>query len=109
MELVLNNLISDDLSKEQKQLGLDFLQDILQSDTKEYETYFSSRAAPGSITEDIAEIDAELSALDRKIRKSLLENKSQIIEDILGNDDRVQLEEISKSFGTIVGAGYKYQ
>lgn len=97
MELVLNNLISDDLSKEQKQLGLDFLQDILQSDTKEYETYFSSRAAPGSITEDIAEIDAELSALDRKIRKSLLENKSQIIEDILGNDDRVQLEEISKS------------
>ncbi|CAI1618659.1 hypothetical protein SEUBUCD646_0M00760 [Saccharomyces eubayanus] len=97
MELVLNNLISDKLSKEEKESGLDFLQGILQSDTKDYETYFSSRAAPGSITEDIAEIDAELSALDRKIRKSLLENKSQVIKDILGNDDRVQLDEMSKS------------
>lgn len=97
MELILNNLISDDLTKEQRQSSLEFLQDILQSETKEYETYFSSRAAPGSITEDIAEIDAELSALDRKIRKSLLENKSQVIQDILGNGDRVQLEEISKS------------
>ncbi|EJS42516.1 cog8p [Saccharomyces arboricola H-6] len=97
MELILNTLVPDDLTKDQRQLNLAFLQEILQSNTKEYETYFSSRAVPGSITEDIAEIDAELSALDRNIRKSLLENKSQIIDDILGNDDRVQLEEISKS------------
>ncbi|QHS75215.1 Golgi transport complex subunit COG8 [Saccharomyces paradoxus] len=97
MELILSSLISDDLTGEQKQLSLDFLQDILQCNRKDYESYFSSRAVPGSITEDIAEIDAELSALDRKIRKSLLENKSQIIGDILGNDDRVQLDDIAKS------------
>ncbi|CAI4619426.1 CEQ_1a_G0039230.mRNA.1.CDS.1 [Saccharomyces cerevisiae] len=97
MELILNSLISDDLTEEQKRLSLDFLQDILQSNTKDYESYFSSRAVPGSITEDIAEIDAELSALDRKIRKSLLDNKSQIIGNILENDDRAQLDDIAKS------------
>ncbi|CAI4668895.1 BAQ_1a_G0039700.mRNA.1.CDS.1 [Saccharomyces cerevisiae] len=97
MELILNSLISDDLTEEQKRLSLDFLQDILQSNTKDYESYFSSRAVPGSITEDIAEIDAELSALDRKIRKSLLDNKSQIIVNILENDDRAQLDDIAKS------------
>ncbi|CAI4664913.1 CLN_G0040070.mRNA.1.CDS.1 [Saccharomyces cerevisiae] len=97
MELILNSLISDDLTEEQKRLSLDFLQDILQSNTKDYESYFSSRAVPGSITEDIAEIDAELSALDRKIRKTLLDNKSQIIGNILENDDRAQLDDIAKS------------
>lgn len=91
MELVLETLVGHDLElkEAEKQYSLDLLGQVLQSDTRDYEKYFSSSALEGSIVEDIAEVDAEISAIERKLRSLLVENKEEVIREVLDNDGTV--------------------
>ncbi|CCD24626.1 Golgi transport complex subunit COG8 NDAI_0D03120 [Naumovozyma dairenensis CBS 421] len=97
MDVILNDLLDgsvDKLTNDEKEYCLTALRDILQSDNKSYDTYFSSRASSGTITEEIAEIDAEISNLERKMRDLLVSNKNAIVNEVLRNEDTKQLGSI---------------
>lgn len=91
MEVVLHSLLGLDVTLEKSELeycsGL--LDEVLQSDTKDYGDYFSSRAVHGSIVEDIAEVDAQISVIERKLRTLLVENKELVIREVLDNEGAI--------------------
>ncbi|CCE61716.1 hypothetical protein TPHA_0B00450 [Tetrapisispora phaffii CBS 4417] len=98
MDVVLSelNLPGPKLTKQQIDYCNAELENILQSDTKDYTTYFSSKPIPGSIVEDIAEVDAEIAVLEKKIKTILVENKETVLEDILKNNGSHRLQSIHR-------------
>ncbi|QLL32431.1 hypothetical protein HG536_0C06000 [Torulaspora globosa] len=88
MDLVLETLTGAEwgLSEDEKRYGLAVLSEVLQSDTNDYEKYFSSSAVEGSVVEDIAEVDAQISAIERRLRSLLVDNKTEVIREALDSD-----------------------
>lgn len=78
--LKLNNIVSDN---EEREHCLKTLNEILQSPDRDYETYLSSQALDQTIVEEIGEIDAELSILEKKLKKILVQNKEMVSTQIL--------------------------
>ncbi|CUS20165.1 LAQU0S01e00452g1_1 [Lachancea quebecensis] len=68
----------------------EFLSQALQS-KETYEAYFSSQPLPGSIVEDIAEVDAETAKIERELKGILLENKVEICDALVGEPIEPQL------------------
>ncbi|KAM3163988.1 Component of oligomeric Golgi complex 8 [Lachancea thermotolerans] len=68
----------------------EFLSQALQSKDA-YEAYFSSQPLPGSIVEDIAEVDAEIAKIERELKGILLENKAEICDALVGEPIEPQL------------------
>ncbi|SCU90585.1 LAME_0E09186g1_1 [Lachancea meyersii CBS 8951] len=56
-----------------------------------YDAYFSSMPLPGSIVEDIAEIEAQISAQERKLRSVLVENKESLCDSLCNGQVEPQL------------------
>lgn len=86
MDVIYDSLFKDaHHDQTQRQECLTILEETLQSEQKaeKYEGYFSSRADPGSIVEDISEVDAEISLIERQLRGFLIDNKDEISRDIL--------------------------
>lgn len=79
-KLKLDNIASND---DEHEHYLKMLNEILQSPNKDYETYLSSQALDGTIVEEIGEIDAELSILEQKLKKILIQNKEIVSKQIL--------------------------
>ena len=79
-KLKLDNIASND---DEHEHCLKMLNEILQSPNKDYETYLSSQALDGTIVEEIGEIDAELSILEQKLKKILIQNKEIVSRQIL--------------------------
>lgn len=92
MDVVLGSLLGADLVLEKAELQYcsGFLNQVLQSDTKSYEAYFSSRPVNGSVVEHIAEIDAEISLVERKLRSLLVENKVDVVREVVNNEGAVE-------------------
>lgn len=88
MDLVLETVVGRDLvlNEAEKQYSLGVLSEVLQSDARNYEKYFSSSALEGSVVEDIAEVDAQVSAIERRLRNLLVDNKGQVIREALHSD-----------------------
>lgn len=100
MDVILNELLTSQenevISSTDKEKYLEILEASLQSETKNYDDYFSSRPNPGSIVEEIAELDAHISTLERKLRKLLVDNKDLVLTDIFSSDGNEKLSEIHK-------------
>lgn len=95
MDVILNNAIDLQLlSKEERSYCLNLLEDILQSETRPYDAYFSSSPKPNSIVEEIAEVSANVVALERQIKQLLVENKSEVSRKVLGDNSRNRLADI---------------
>lgn len=90
MELVLETLTGAglELNEDEKRYGLAVLSEVLQCD-RDYERYFSSSAVEGSVVEDIAEVDAEISAVERRLRSLLVENKREVVREALDSDGAI--------------------
>ncbi|SCU97821.1 LAFA_0G13498g1_1 [Lachancea sp. 'fantastica'] len=56
-----------------------------------YDAYFSSMPLPGSVVEDIAEIEAQISAQERKLRNLLVENKQALCDSLCNEQIEPQL------------------
>lgn len=98
MDIILQELLpaGDIKTNEQQAYCIKTLEEILQSDKKDYMNYFSSRAESRSIVEDIAELDAHMATLERQVRSLLIENKSYVIDTIMNKSkETMTLEEIS--------------
>ncbi|CCF59813.1 hypothetical protein KAFR_0I00320 [Kazachstania africana CBS 2517] len=93
MDAVLQDLLpgSDLTAKEDREYCLKSLAEVLESENKNYESYFTSSATSGSIVEDIAELDAQISSLERKLRHILVANQTSLLNDVIDekneNDD----------------------
>lgn len=99
MESILPELINTGTlkSKAEEKYCLDALESILQSETTDYTNYFSSRAESGSIVEEIAEVDAQMAALEKQVRTLLIENKDYVTKTILNKSrDTIMLEEVGR-------------
>ncbi|CCH61523.1 hypothetical protein TBLA_0E04710 [Henningerozyma blattae CBS 6284] len=83
------------ISEEEKKKGSQILEDIFSSQ-KDFETYFSSQAISGSIVEEIAEVDAKITLVEKDIRKVLIDNKDEVVKDLLGNNTMGKLNEFHK-------------
>ncbi|SCV04885.1 LANO_0G13564g1_1 [Lachancea nothofagi CBS 11611] len=73
-----------DTSKHDPKEVEDFLITKLQCKDS-YDAYFSSQPLPGSVVEDIAEIEAQISKLERELRSTLVESK-EAISNVLCNE-----------------------
>lgn len=98
MDVILNDLVDQHsvTDNTDRQFCLEILNETLQSDSRSYEDFFSSRPTAGSIVEDIAEVDAHISVIERKIRAFLLENKTAVVESVLSNSKGSVLSDIRK-------------
>lgn len=98
MDAIMNELVNDDLeiTDKQREYCLQVLEDTLQSDTSSFHNYFSSRPIPGSIVEDIAEIAAKITIIEREIKDLLVANKSNVMEDLLSHNGVEKLNLIHK-------------
>lgn len=95
MEEILDAAIEpESLSKDERQYCLGIVEQILQSDTTAYHTYFSSKPIPGSIVEDIAEVSAQIVSVEKQIKKLLVENKSEVLPKVLGDSSGSRLADI---------------
>ncbi|CEP61686.1 Golgi transport complex subunit COG8 LALA0_S03e08526g [Lachancea lanzarotensis] len=56
-----------------------------------YDAYFSSMPLPGSVVEDIAEIEAQISAQERKLRDLLIQNKQALCDSLCNEEIEPQL------------------
>ncbi|CAR26641.1 hypothetical protein ZYGR_0H04590 [Zygosaccharomyces rouxii] len=99
------------LSKNERQYCLEILEQILQSDTTPYDAYFSSKPTPGSIVEDIAEASAQIVAIEKQIRRLLVENKGEVLRKVLGDSSGSKLTDIRNELDQLweldEGAGAK--
>lgn len=78
--LKLENIVSNN---DEREYCLKTLNEILQSSDREYESYLSSQAFDRTIVEEIGEIDADVSILEKKLKKILIQNKEIVSEQIL--------------------------
>lgn len=86
MDSIYEKLQLDDLiqpSPEEKTQCVDILNEVLQSQDKNYETYLSSQALEGTIVEEISEVDAQLAILEKKIKTVLIQNKDIVSTSLL--------------------------
>ena len=101
METILDDLITDGTTptnEADRSYYLQVLEETLQSETRDYTKYFSSRAVDGSIVEDIAELDAEISILERNVKSVLVSNKDTVKQELFGKSEGVvMLEGIKES------------
>ena len=101
METILDDLITDSSTstiEADRAYYLQVLEETLQSETRDYTKYFSSRAVDGSIVEDIAELDAEISILERNVKSVLVSNKDAVKQELFSKSEGVvMLEEIKES------------
>ncbi|SCU98723.1 LADA_0H14972g1_1 [Lachancea dasiensis] len=68
-----------------------FLMSKLQSKDS-YDAYFTSLPLQGSIVEDIAEVQAQLSVLERELRSELVQNKEEVCDSLSNQDIELQLD-----------------
>lgn len=61
-----------------------------------YDNYFTSQPQPGSIIEDIAELDASIANLEKELKKELLAEKDSIINILLNSTWSTSLHQISE-------------
>lgn len=95
MEVILSNVIDPNLlNNEEKSYCLNILEEILQSETRPYDAYFSSKPTPSSIVEEIAEVSANIVSLEKRIRQLLVEHKSEVLHKVLGDSSRTRLANI---------------
>ncbi|XDT06792.1 Dor1-like family [Nakaseomyces glabratus] len=92
MDGILADLVGEGFDGE---YGVEVLRGVLQSETRDYERYFSPKALDGSITEDIAEVDAEISAAEKRLRELMLENDKEIVTKLLRGDTREKLKSMA--------------
>lgn len=74
---------------------IDFAIGILQG-KESYDDYFTSEPLPGSIIEDIAEYDAEISKLERKLKSELIGEKDTLLNILLSSSWSDTLADISE-------------
>ncbi|SCV99368.1 LAFE_0A01640g1_1 [Lachancea fermentati] len=86
------DVLLDDLAGclSDSEVGKSIMSDVLQSRTT-YEDYFSSQPQPGSIVEDIAEVEAEISTLERQLRGILTDHKDELFDLLLKDPIESQL------------------
>ncbi|QLQ79951.1 hypothetical protein HG537_0C06000 [Torulaspora globosa] len=91
MDVVLETLIGSELelNEDEKRYSLEVLREVLQCDRRDYEKYFSSSAVEGSVVEDIAEVDAQISAVERRLRNLLVDNRTEVIREALDSDGAI--------------------
>lgn len=99
MNVIYERLKLDDIvsNNDEREHCLKTLNEILQSPDRDYETYLSSQAFDRTIVEEIGEIDADLSLLEKKLKKILVQNKeivsAQILNETLNESLLHQLHE----------------
>ncbi|QEU62028.1 Cog8 [Kluyveromyces lactis] len=90
MESLVGEIIETDDKRD-----IDFAIGILQG-KESYDDYFTSEPLPGSIIEDIAEYDAEISKLERKLKSELIGEKDTILHILLSSSWSDTLADISE-------------
>lgn len=93
---VLGSVERQPLSKAEKEECLKILEESLQSSTKNYDDYFSSRPSVGTIAEDVAEVDAQISLFERQLKNQLVGGKDMVLNILLNNNNNAKLKEIQK-------------
>ncbi|CDO92224.1 unnamed protein product [Kluyveromyces dobzhanskii CBS 2104] len=95
----MESLVGEIIGTEDKR-DIEFAIGVLQG-KESFDEYFTSEPLPGSIIEDIAEYNAEISKLERKLKTELINEKNTILDILLSSNWSDTLAEISEQIGQL--------
>lgn len=111
MEVILDGLINDEilLSGDDRDYSLSVIESALQSDKKDYESYFSSNPVAGSVVEEIAELENHISTIEKRIKTNLIQNKDAVIKCIFNSNGRSKTAQLQEQINLILQYGALHQ